>query len=470
MARSSALADAVASSVAMDDAQLESLRAALAASPDNAELLVVLLEAHLARGEAREACELLARCGEALRDPRARLAAARACREAARPEEGRELLGEPAANTPPGELVEHARLLLALDRREEAASLYRRAVEENPALEDRDLALQLRTRVHDVAADDERGRFRVISGEGDRDEPDPELARLLEPEAETVSFDDVGGLDDVKKQVRKRIILPFQKPSLFRRFKKRVGGGILLYGPPGCGKTLLARATAGECEAQFFSVAISDILDMWVGESEQKLHALFEKARAAAPAVLFFDEVEALGGKRQYQRESATSKLVSQFLAEMDGFSQGNQGVLVLGATNVPWAVDAAFRRTGRFDRTMFVPPPDRPARMRILGIHLRGRPTDGTVDVEALAKRTGGHSGADLLGLVEAAADAAIEESLEHEREVAIGQRHFKTALEEVRPTTLEWLTTARNHARYANEGGQYDEVLRFLDRFGRA
>ena len=200
-------------------------------------------------------------------------------------------------------------------------------------------------------------RLRVVSND---DTDDTEVHRLLMPREDKVTFADVGGLDDIKSAIRKRIILPFQKPSLFERFKKRIGGGILLYGPPGCGKTLLARATAGECAARFFNVTISDILDMYIGESERKLHAVFETARQSKPSVLFFDELEALGVKRQYHREGSSSKLVSQFLSELDGFSRNNQGVLVLGATNVPWDIDPAFHRPGRFDRVLFVPPPDR--------------------------------------------------------------------------------------------------------------
>jgi SpoVK/Ycf46/Vps4 family AAA+-type ATPase len=256
---------------------------------------------------------------------------------------------------------------------------------------------------------------------------------------------------------------------LFQRFKKRAGGGILLYGPPGCGKTLLARATAGEVDAAFYAVAIADVLDMYIGESERKLHALFEKARRDAPAVLFFDEVEALGGKRQYTREATSSKLVSQFLAEMDGFAQNNAGVLILGATNVPWAVDPAFRRPGRFDRVVFIPPPDRDARRNILEQLLAARPSDGAVDARFLAEHTSGFSGADLRELVETAVDEAIEESVAEGREVPLTMAHLKTALADRKPTTVEWLTTARNYARYANESGQYDEVLKFLEVHGK-
>ena len=280
-----------------------------------------------------------------------------------------------------------------------------------------------------------------------------------------MSFSDVGGLDDVKREIRRRIITPFLKPSLFQRFKRQSGGGILMYGPPGCGKTLLARATAGECGAKFYNVSITDVLDMYIGESERKLHEIFEQARRNAPAVIFFDEIEAIGGKRQHSREATSAKVVSQFLTELDGFAQNNHQVLVLGATNVPWAVDPAFRRPGRFDRVLFVPPPDASARQTILDLLLDGRPLTDNIDTRDIVKRTSGFSGADLRNLVDTAADEAIEESIASGKESAIGMAHLQQALQQIKPTTLEWLTSARNHARYANQGGQYDEVLKFLD-----
>ncbi|KZY65032.1 26S protease regulatory subunit, partial [Oleiphilus sp. HI0066] len=293
-----------------------------------------------------------------------------------------------------------------------------------------------------------------------------ELARHRE---DSTTFEDVVGLSQVKKQVHKKIILPFQKPSLFQRFKKKVGGGVLLYGPPGCGKTLLARATAGQCNASFFNVEISDVLDMYIGESEQKLHAIFEKARAEAPSVLFFDELEALAGKREHARNSSTSNTVSQFLTELDGFSQNNDGVLVLASTNVPWSIDSAFLRPGRFDRMFFVPPPDKEARQSILEHHMKERPSLPDIDYKGLATKTPGYSGADLANLVDMAADEAIEESIESGKEVSISSNHFKEALGDSRATTTEWLTTARNYARYANDGGRYDDVLEFLKKHGK-
>lgn len=447
----------------MDDSTLRALRAACQATPDNPQLMLALALGLCERDETREAAGLLAEQEPQRFEPPDRLRAAEIL-----------LAGEDAAavlrwadlDSPEADLL-RARANLALGRTTEGRADYRRALAANPTLEDPQLAERLELKVREVAGGSDRPRLRVISND---DTVEDEAATLLIPDPEPVTFAQVGGLESIQQQIHRKIILPFQKPSLFRRFRKRVGGGILLYGPPGCGKTLLARATAGECGATFFNVAISDVLDMYIGESEQKLHALFEKARSRVPAVLFFDELEALGGKRQYTRESASSKIVSQFLAEMDGFSQANDGVLILGATNVPWAVDPAFRRPGRFDRVLFVPPPDRVARRRILEILLADRPQTDETDLDALAGKTSGFSGADLQNLVESAADLAIEASIDSAREVPIARQHLRDALREVRPTTLEWLTTARNYARYANEAGHYDDVLTFLERHGKA
>jgi len=447
----------------LDDQTLVSLKTALSATPQNRELRMVLIRAHADRDDPESALELLREIpASELSDADQRLLAGRICLEAEEPAEALEY----AAGDDPRLLLLQARALLALERRTEGRARYDAAVAASPALEDLDLRAQLGANVREFPEREDRPRLRVISND---DTDDSEMNRLLVPETEKVTFAEVGGLDEIKEQIRRKIILPFQKPSLFQRFKKRVGGGILLYGPPGCGKTLIARATAGECNASFYNVAISDVLDMYIGESERKLHAILEKARQTTPAVVFFDEIEALGGKRQYTREATSSKLVSQFLSELDGFAQDNGGVLVLGATNVPWAIDPAFRRPGRFDRMLFVPPPDRPARESVLEILLRDRPVGEKIDLAGFAKETSGFSGADLQNLVETAADEAIQASIEAGREVPITNIHLKAALREIKPTTLEWLTTARNYARYANEAGQYDDVLRFIEKHGK-
>lgn len=449
----------------MDDATLEGLKVALRTSPDNLPLLLMLLRAHLDRGEATAGEALLgSRRPEEFASEADRLTIARLLLEAGKLDRAAPF----ASGDSPEALIVQARLHLAAGRNEEGAPLYQRAITLNPTLEDMGLKARFTSTERTIEPPESGGpRLRVISND---DTDSTEAARLVAPPQKPITFKDVGGHDAIKEQIRKRIILPFQKPSLFERFKKRVGGGILLYGPPGCGKTLLARATAGECNATFFNVAISDVLDMYIGESERKLHAIFEQARQKTPSVLFFDELEALAGKRQYSRESLTSKLVSQFLSEMDGFTQNNKGVLILGATNVPWAIDSAFRRPGRFDRVLFVPPPDVGAREAILKIMLEGRPVEPGLDVKKAAAETSGYSGADLEHLVETAADAAVERSLDGGTESVVTAQDLRSSLKEVKSTATEWLTTARNYARYANESGQYDEVLDFLKQHGKS
>jgi ATP-dependent 26S proteasome regulatory subunit len=299
------------------------------------------------------------------------------------------------------------------------------------------------------------------------DEAKAARAMFAEP-ASAIGFADVGGLDEVKKQITRRIVTPFKKPSLFAKYRRKAGGGVLLFGPPGCGKTLLARATAGECEARFVNVPVVDVVDKYIGEAERKLAAIFADARRDTPTVLFFDELEALAGSRSGNANQSHVSLVSTFLAEMDGFAQGNEGVLILAATNMPWGVDAAFRRPGRFDRVQFVPPPDRAARAEILEMQLAGRPVEPGLDLAGIAAATSGYSGADLENLVNTAVDLAIEESLAGGTEHPVGRSHLAEAQREVRPTTLEWLTTARNYAKYSNAGGQYDDVVAFLKAHG--
>jgi SpoVK/Ycf46/Vps4 family AAA+-type ATPase len=278
------------------------------------------------------------------------------------------------------------------------------------------------------------------------------------------TFADVGGMERVKEEVRLKIILPLQQPDLFKAYGKPVGGGILLFGPPGCGKTHLARATAGEVGATFLSVGLQDVLDLWLGNSERNLHQLFAEARRRAPSVLFFDEVDALGASRSDLRGSAGRNVVNQFLAELDGVDVSNEGVLVLAATNAPWHLDTAFRRPGRFDRVIFVPPPDEAARQAILEIQLRGKPV-ASIDYKAVAKRTDRFSGADLAGLVDTAVEGKLRQALRTGTPEPITTNDLRDAAKQVKPTTREWFATARNYALYANEGGAYDEVLDYLE-----
>jgi SpoVK/Ycf46/Vps4 family AAA+-type ATPase len=249
-------------------------------------------------------------------------------------------------------------------------------------------------------------------------------------------------------------------------YGKSLRGGLLLYGPPGCGKTFLARAIAGELGARFLSVTLADVLDMWVGSSERNLRDLFAEARRASPCVLFLDEIDALGHKRSQLRASAAQRgTVNQLLSELDGVQQGNEGVFVLAATNHPWDVDAALRRPGRLDRMLLVLPPDQPAREAILRYHLRDRPVSG-VNLRDLAKRTEDYSGADLAHLCETAVERALMESARTGKARKIGSRDFEAALAEVRPSTGAWLSVARNVALFGNADGSYDDLHRYLKR----
>lgn len=365
--------------------------------------------------------------------------------------------------------------LLVAGRVAEAESVYRAAVAADPLLEDP--AIDDRLEEAKAAAAPEMASnvigfahaARGLRGAERSDREEAQAARALFSEtAGHVTFADVGGLDEVKKQISRRIVTPFKKPSLFAKYRRKAGGGVLLFGPPGCGKTLLARATAGECEARFVNVPVVDVVDKYIGEAERKLAAIFADARRDTPTVLFFDELEALAGSRAGNANQSHVSLVSTFLAEMDGFAHNNEGVLILAATNMPWGVDSAFRRPGRFDRVQFVPPPDRAARAEILRLQLSGRPIAADCDVDAIATKTVGFSGADLENLVNTAVDLAIEDALSSGEEHPVAQRHLTEALGEVRATTLEWLGTARNYAKYSNAGGQYDDVAAFLKTHG--
>ena len=284
-----------------------------------------------------------------------------------------------------------------------------------------------------------------------------------EVERPLVTLSDVAGMEAVKRRLNLAFLAPMKNPDLRKLYGKSLRGGLLLYGPPGCGKTFIARATAGELGAKFLSVGLSDVLDMWIGNSEKNLHQIFETARANSPCVLFFDEIDALGHKRSQMRNNAGRNVVNQLLAEMDSVDGNNEGVFILAATNHPWDIDTGLRRPGRLDRTLLVLPPDAAARESVLHLHSADRPLEG-VDFAALAARTEDYSGADLAHLCEAAAELALEDSLATGKIRAIGMSDFKRGLKEVKPSVRPWFETARNYALYANEGGVYDELIEYL------
>lgn len=276
-------------------------------------------------------------------------------------------------------------------------------------------------------------------------------------------FSSITGMDELKKTIRLKIIEPFLNPGLFARFRAQAGGGILLYGPPGCGKTMMARAVANECQASFHSIGVSDVLNMWLGESERNLAAVFEKARSESPSVLFFDELDALAYSRSKAGNASSRAVVNEFLSQLDGLGKDNRNVLVLAATNMPWDVDPAMKRPGRLARQIFVPPPDAPARLAMLQARLVGVPTEG-VDLDRLVERTPHWSGADIDGLVEAAKEQMLGAVLMGAAERPLGPQDFEAALAEIQPSTLEWLRTVRNVVKYAGDDATYRDVERYL------
>ena len=303
----------------------------------------------------------------------------------------------------------------------------------------------------------------VTEGTADADDSDDPAARAFDVEQSGLRLADVAGMAEVKQRLEAAFLAPMRNPELRRLYGKSLRGGLLLYGPPGCGKTFIARAVAGELGARFMSVSFADIIDMFVGQSERNLHELFGVARRNAPCVLFLDEVDALGQKRTQLRNTPMRSAVNQLLLELDDISSSNEGVFLLAATNHPWDVDSALRRPGRFDRTLLVLPPDEPAREAVFRHHLRQRPVAG-IDLARLARQTDGYSGADIAHICETAAERALLDSVRLGSPRMIGQPDLEASVGEVRPSLGPWFETARNVALFANEGGAYDDLAAYL------
>ncbi len=267
-------------------------------------------------------------------------------------------------------------------------------------------------------------------------EPAPEWMIVEKP---NLRLSDVAGLEEVKEQIRIRMIYPFTHPEQARRFGIKKGGGILLYGPPGTGKTMLARAVAGEIDAAFFIVKPSEIMSKWVGEAEQNIARLFSEARKHERAVIFIDEVESLIPRRRDSHSTVMQRVVPQILSEMEGFASGTGGekaLLFMGATNEPWALDEAVLRPGRFDERVYVPLPDFDARLEILHFHLKDKPLSTDISLEEIAQMLENYSGADIRRIGEKACDIPFVESVRTGEERDVEKRDLLGVMQQVMPS----------------------------------
>ncbi|MFW6111019.1 MAG: AAA family ATPase, partial [Thermoproteota archaeon] len=269
----------------------------------------------------------------------------------------------------------------------------------------------------------------------------PTAMREVYIEVPTVHWSDVGGLKEVKQELREAVEWPLKKPEMFQKLGIKPPKGILLYGPPGCGKTLLARAVATESEANFISIKGPEVFSKWVGESEKAVREVFRKGRMAAPAVIFFDEIDSLVPHRGqgYGDSRATERVISQLLTEMDGIV-ALEDIVIIAATNRPDIVDPAILRPGRFDRLIYVPDPDEQSRKKIFEIYTKEMPLAEDVDLSQLALSTENYSGADIEALCREAAMQALRRKVDTE---VVTMKDFQEAMKNIRPTVTSDMET---------------------------
>lgn len=441
------------------DEELKNLREALRITPDNIPLRKYLADLLIKKQKYEEAeteyKEALKQSGD---DENLKIGLANSFYHQKKTSAGLVLLEDiiDNKNISPQAFLVYAKLLYDAGQYEQAREAYHTAVIRDHNLTDDDFEARLNDK-KESSTPQEPEKVRVQDTPPDDDERDVEI------EKPHVNFDHVGGMEGIKKEIRMKIIHPLEHPDIYKAYGKAIGGGVLLYGPPGCGKTHIAKATAGEVNANFISVGISDILDIYLGQSEQNLHAIFEKARQVKPCVLFFDEVDALGASRTDMKQSASRKLINQFLSELDGVESSNDGVLILAATNAPWHLDTAFRRPGRFDRIIFTPPPDTKAREAIFRIMLKDKPIE-SIDYKTLAKKTQDFSGADIKAVIDIAVEDKLEQSMQQGIPLPLTNKDILAAIKKHNASVSEWFATAKNYALFANEAGIYDEILRYL------
>lgn len=266
-----------------------------------------------------------------------------------------------------------------------------------------------------------------------------------------IKFDDVAGLEDVKRTIRVRMIDPVKYPEKYAVYKKKTGGGVLLYGPPGTGKTMIAKAIANEVGAKFYAVKGSDIVSKWVGESEKNINSLFETARKDKLAIIFIDEMDSLFGQRG--QDTHNDKRVNEFLQQIDGFIGKNPNLLLLGATNRPWDVDGAAVRSGRFSEKIYVKLPDEAARLYLFKRQLAELPLANDVDLEKLVRLTENYSGADIAEVCDLAKEEPLKKYIETDTKQDIMMSDFEKAISKVKP-----LVSPQEIARFEKYAGTYE------------
>lgn len=464
--------------------RLESLRDAMAQSPDNVALLLLFGHACLDEIQLDEAHETFSRILNL--DPGqldAQLGLARTLvlqgdTSAAAVRAERILQRNP--HSAPAHLL-LSRIHLTENHRDRALEHFRRAIEidssaNDPALE-ADLGKNVRPSIKDRSTSpldlldepEPYGEVQQDFPEESYDDPPPFDWRpetFFAPgdnERLRVTFSDVGGMASVKEEIRLKIIYPLQHAELYKAYGRKTGGGILLYGPPGCGKTLMLRATAGEAGCNYLAVGLHEIFDPYYGSIERNVHQIFETARENTPCVLVFDELDSLAPDRRTLRDSQVRNVVNQFLSELDGIRSENQRILVIGATNAPWQLDPALRRPGRFDQAIFVPPPDITARIQIIRLLAKDKPI-AELDEQALAAATEGFSGADLKWVFERAAEVALVGAIHAGRIVPISMASLLEVARSHSPGTRDWIEGLQQDAPAAKHDALYNEMRKFF------
>lgn len=431
----------------MSDENIKNLKEALAYSPNNVPLRLHLAETLLQYNHLEEAEKEFHKVLEINNSIKAKHGLAKVFFQQAAYSKCNVILEELLESNPSDIelLLLHVKSLIKENEIAQAISIYQEILHIKPDFRDEELDKQLR-----------------MPNNSPEENVEIEDSKFLEKPK--ISFDDVGGMQHIKKEIDLKIIQPLQHPEIYKAYGKKIGGGILLYGPPGCGKTYLAKATAGQINAKFISVSLNDILDMWLGGSEKNLHEIFELARKNTPCVLFFDEIDALGASRNDMKQSSGRHIINQFLQELDGLDNNNEGILVLGATNTPWNLDTAFRRPGRFDRIIFVSPPDDVARETIFKLKLKNKPIE-TIDYSSLAKKSKDCSGADIEAIIDIAIEGKLEESIKKGVPTPLSTKDLLKAIKQHNASTKEWFASAKNFALYANNTGLYDDILDYLN-----